>query len=212
MTYNRNEHPIATAFIAAIAISLAAITGCESRTDIARKPPLINVMRERGRRCRIGDEVDAELPQDARLTLVLQETRSDSLDVLIKSDITVCPDARLDKQKTGLLDTTLRGVYHAADKTVTLYDNGKSVGHLLRTEIDDRGAETLNKIADELASDQPPAGDIYAGLYRCGKGCNTIRWKKAGGWFGFDSATLAKNPQLVSTPPLQGREPAVERW
>lgn len=197
----------AAAFL--VTLSLLFGVGClttESRQDVARKPPLVNILRERGRRCRINDDDDAELPQDTRLTLVLEDTRSDALDVLIAHDVTVCPDARLSGQNNGWLDTTLRGVYHAADKVVALYDDGGKSDGFLSSDIRSRGGEMLRRVADKISDGQ--TSDMFAGLYSCGKSCSIIRWRLRDD---FDRDTLTNNPQLLA-PPLKGHlDPAPAR-
>ncbi len=213
--YNRYNDDFSTRLVAAALTAVLAIGGVfgltwltsESSADASRKAPLVTMMNNRARRCRIGDAADAELPQEQRLALVFEQTRSDALDTLIEKGITVCPDSRLAHQDTGFLDTTLRGVYHAADKVVTIYDNGSSVDKFWSDDITDRGDEMLEDIADELNSKNPSTENMYAGFYTrsCGKNCTTTyaEWNKAGGFFGFDSATLRKNPELLK-PPVEG--------
>lgn len=221
MSYSRydRDDPVSTVIAFGLAIVLAAgaaYCGREPKTEVDRKPPIVNVLKERARRrCRDGNEDGAELPQEQRLTLVLENVKSKDLDVLVNKNITVCPDSRLAHQDTGLFDRTLRGVYYRADGVVSLYDNGRTADKFWDADITDRGAEMVRKIADEISSDTSPSENLYAGFYTrsCGRRCTRTYadWRKAGGWGGFDSDTLSKNQQIVRQAPVVDNGWSVER-
>src|SRR5688572_16880701 len=106
--YNRSERdPVAT--LIALGLAVLAVVGItflsrEAKSEVARKPPLVSIMNKRAHRCRDGDEIDAEIPQQQRIALVFENTKSKTLDMLIEKGITVCADSRLAHQDTSIFE------------------------------------------------------------------------------------------------------------
>lgn len=185
----------------AIGMCLLAIAGCIQRyeppSEVARKPPIVQVMRRRSQEfCRIaaGDGGRAAELHDENLVMVLNKTKSEVLDKLVDSNITVCLDTRLAEQKTGFFERDVIGAYYPGARMVTISFNGLEKGVNVG-----RGSDILRTLTDDF-NPSAPGTTVYAGSFRrnCGKGCSytQVQWKDAADFAG----SLNKNPQLVEAP------------
>ena len=185
---------------------IAVMSRCETKTNRARKPELAEDLVDHAQGiCLVVDTPKPEIDYYGRLRTVLNNTFSNSMDVIKQFNIAVCPDIRLSKQNNGFFDKGIIGMYYPRDRVVSIYDNGNSVGKFWTSSATDHGNEVVEKLAERLqdgtaSTDQPMFAARYS--YRCGRRCTrtVTEWRSINN---FDRDTIAKNPELF-VPPIQG--------
>lgn len=174
-----------------------ALSGCsESDFDKARKPELIDrAVATSLYRCDTQQSKAQEIPYESRLRLVLAQADSIALDKLDEHGVAVCLDQRLSNTKRDFLDTSIRGVFYAEAKILSMRDNGRNPAtqKWYETDILYRAGDSIEDLADDILG-TPDASRMQIGS-TYGKG-HVWDWKDASR-FGDE---LGKNPDL-KTPP-----------
>lgn len=188
-----------------VAFAAAALTGCESRQDAARKPDVVEPMVQSSiEACTIAAN-DTKAAYGARLREVLMDVHTKDLDTLREKNVTVCLDSRQENQTEGFFDQNILGVLYNANPTqpvLGLYDNFNK-GGFFTTKTHSYGSEVVSTLADSYQDNDVPNSITYGYAstysYYCGKGCTNIQveWRKAAD---FDQDSIAKNPQLKTSP------------
>lgn len=184
---------------------LFALSACESKQDIERKPDVARDMIENSiAKCDTG-QVAAEdgAPYAERLRKVLMNTNTRDLETLRDNGYTVALDQRLSKQNTGFWDTDIQGVAYneGAEKYISIWDDGKIESSFWSKDAYEHGSTTLEDIARDIRDgDEEATSPVsYAGVYSRGKGGTYVDWKTSED---FDQDSQAKNPEL-RTPPIR---------
>ncbi len=195
----------AGALSAIFVVAAGLLTGCESGYDAARKPELVeHITGQSLEKCQLDGQNPAAYK--ARLSAALGQAYSESLDVLIAKDVTVCLDQRLPNIEKSWYQNTPLAVYYnnEASPVLTLYDNGKlpQENGFFETGVDSYSGGAIDKIAEKIAERDFVSGDniLMAGRESCGKNCSTTRWRgETDGW-GNTGSKLENNPGLRIAP------------
>ena len=192
-------------------IAAFTLAACgEAPSDIARKPDLVvNVVTNSLKKCDLTEPAQRDSSYEYRLRTVLNDTQSQTLDMFLNNDITICLDSRMPDQSASFFNTTIIGTYNNDGKTptVSLYDNGmvgKGRG-FFTTNTSDYGYEMLDYFAKAVNGgswlSQPEinlsVSHALAGRYSCGKSCITTRWYEGRD---YDQDSIFQNPALLVAP------------
>lgn len=98
----------------------------ESDADIERKPELVEQILEHSmQHCLDQSHHSDDVSTEARLTAVLEGTRSTALDFILNNNITVCLDKRLHEEDYGFWDREPQAIYYPESSVISLWDNGE---------------------------------------------------------------------------------------
>lgn len=187
----------------ALTFSMAALVGCESKADKARKPGLVDSLVEQAvmttdtGRIAIEDGADFR----TRLRTVLMKASTKNLSTLKDHNVVVTLDQRLADQKNGFFDRRMDGVfYNGGAPTLALWDNGEAPGGFtLGMSTYAYGPDLVDKLAEGIRNGNADGVALaIAGRYKSGKHSYTNRWKNADD---FDGGTTKKNEAILRKSP-----------
>lgn len=212
----------------AIAFGMAAAAGCENKTDLARKPALVDSMvNDAIALCDTSFIAERGAPYATRLSSILMNTTSANLDVLKAHAITVTLDRRLSSQETSKsAESDMKAVlYKTADnkRILALWDNGVEDAEFLETSAKSYASSCISYLAEALkrnkidtAADLNLAGEfsyivavpgttsidpLTNTMTSTGPSTKTeyeIRWMAAKKW---DADAVKMNKKILSTAP-----------
>ena len=189
------------ALLAPMAAFSLVVSGCESKTDIARKPDVIEDMLAQSlQKCVRADDV----VYSEKLRHIMGDVRTKSLETIRSNGATICLDQRLSQQERI---KTIYGVYYNRPDgdILSLWDDGRSIHDRGIFDIDatDYGASMLTDLAEEIAKGSlSDAENAYGARYTrtTGKTTSTYSdWREARY---FSKKTIKNNPDIVENAPV----------
>ncbi len=195
-------------------------TSCESKSDTARKPALVDsLVTQSIQLCDTAQVVSNAAPYAyaARLRKLLLECKTQDLATLKDHNIAIAFDRRLSDQKLGLFDKEMYAVFYnnkGHGGTLALWDDGQAETGIFRNKHYRYVSETVEKLADQVREGVP--ADMTAGIAervlsgRRAYNNYKIVWRRDND---FDKDTRQKNETILrNTPRRHQNDPTQGSW